>query len=147
MVLYLIKQERYYRMLLPDRVKGQYWVKDFDEKGNERNLLSIEAVGSEWIIKSNRRAAIVGGRNAIVRSTVVKPMSFFNIRIADYSHRVILFAEPITPDRGTSFKFILRQGASLRIGRDNSNEIVFHNEFVSSKHAVLEYDGKSWSMK
>ena len=63
MVLYLIKQERYYRMLLPDRVKGQYWVKDFDEKGNERNLLSIEAVGSEWIIKSNRRAAIVGGRN------------------------------------------------------------------------------------
>ncbi len=146
MVLYLIKQERYYRMLLPDRVKGQYWVKDFDEKGNERNLLSIEAVGSEWIIKSNRRAAIVDGRNAIVRSTVVKPMSFFNIRIADYSHRVILFAEPITPDRGTYFKFMLRQGASLRIGRDNSNEIVFHNEFVSSKHAVLEYDGKSWSI-
>lgn len=146
MILYLIKQERYYNMLLPERVKGQYWLKDFDEKGNERNLLSIEAMGSDWVIQSNQRAVILNGKNAIVKNTVVRPRSFLNIRIADDPGRVILFAEPVTPDRGTYFKFMLRQSSSFRIGRDMSNEIVFQNEFVSSRHAVLEYDGKSWSL-
>lgn len=146
MILYLIKQERYYNMLLPERVKGQYWLKDFDERGNERNLLSIEAMGSDWVIQSNQRAVILNGQNAIVKNAVVRPRSFLNIRIADNPGRVILFAEPVTPDRGTYFKFMLRQGCSFRIGRDTSNEIVFHNEFVSSRHAVLEYDGKSWSL-
>lgn len=146
MILYLIKQERYDRMLLPERVKGQYWLTDFDEQGNERNLLSVEAVGNDWVIRSNRRAVILNGKNEIVKNAIVRPMSFLNIGIAQYSNRVILFAEPITPERGTYFKFMLRQSNSFRIGRDNTNEIVFHNEFVSSRHAILEYDGKNWSI-
>lgn len=146
MILYLIKQERYYSMLLPERVKGQYWMKDFDEKGNERNLFSIEAVGDDWVIQSNHRAVILSGENTIVKSALVQPMSFFNIRIVDNPGRVILFAEPITPERGTYFKFMLRKSTSFRIGRDDSNEIVFQNEFVSSRHAILEYDGKNWSL-
>lgn len=146
MILYLIKQERYYRMVLPERIKGQYWLTDFDGHGNERKLLSVEAVGNDWMIKSNRRAVILNGENAIVKSTVIRPMSVLNIRIADDTNRVILFAEPVTPERGTYFKLMLRQGNSFRIGRDDSNDIVFHNEFVSSHHAVLEYDGKSWSI-
>lgn len=133
-------------MLLPERVKGQYWMKDFDEKGNERNLFSIEAVGDDWVIQSNHRAVILSGENTIVKSALVQPMSFFNIRIVDNPGRVILFAEPITPERGTYFKFMLRKSTSFRIGRDDSNEIVFQNEFVSSRHAILEYDGKNWSL-
>lgn len=146
MILYLIKQERYYSMLLPERVKGQYWLKDFDEKGNERNLLSIEAMVNDWMIQSNHRAVILSSQNTIVKNAVIRPMSFLNIKIADDPGRVILFTEPITPERGTYFKFMIRKSSSFRIGRDASNEIVFHNEFVSSRHAILEYDGKSWSL-
>lgn len=147
MILYLIKEDRFYSMILPNKVKGQYWLRDLNNKGDERKLLSIEAVGNEWILKSNKRAMVIDKNGAVVKNTVVHPMSFLNIRIVDEKDKkVTLFAEPISRERGTYNKFLLRQACSLRIGRGESNDIVYDNEFVSGDHAELQYNGENWSL-
>lgn len=147
MILYLIKADRFYSTILPGKVKGQYWLCDLNKKGDERKLLSIEAVGAEWILKSNKKAMVLDRRGGIVKNTVVHPMSFLNIRIADEKDKkVTLFAEPISRERGAYSKFLVRQQSSFRIGRDMSNDIVFDNEFVSSNHAELQYNGTNWNL-
>lgn len=127
MILYLIKPERYYNTILPERVKGQYWIKDFDKQGNERKLISIEAVGSEWVIKSNKKVVVLNEHNTILKNTVVRPMSFLNIRIGDSTDRIILFAEPVTPERGKYFK--------------DADEVILHSRLVLHVKAELTVHG------
>ena len=44
MVVNLIKAKQMFSLTLPDKIKGQYWLSDFDDVGAYRNLISIEAV-------------------------------------------------------------------------------------------------------
>ncbi len=146
MIVYLIKSERYYSMILPEKPEGKFWLKDFDKKGNERELISIEASANEWYIRSNKTAAILDADNGVLKSVKLREHCFLNVKISDSDSRVVLFTEPVTPDRSHFYKFVVRQAQTLKIGRDSSNDIVFHNEFVSSNHAVLNYDGNNWTI-
>lgn len=47
MIVNLIKPERMFSLTLPAKVKGQYWIKDIDNDGNPRQLISIEPIDGE----------------------------------------------------------------------------------------------------
>ena len=38
----LIKSDKISDLILPSKVKGNYWITDIDDQGNEKNLISIE---------------------------------------------------------------------------------------------------------
>lgn len=133
-------------MLLPEKPEGKFWLKDFDEKGVERELISFEAVGDNWFLRSNKIASILDVDNTILKSVQVRPMSFLNIQIKGIKDRVVLFTEPISTDRSHFYKFVVQKGHTWKIGRDDTNEIVFDNEFVSGYHAALSYDGTNWAI-
>ena len=59
MVINLIKPKQMFSLTLPHKVKGQYWVTDLDENGKPRNLISVEAVKGEWVVKSNKYVSVV----------------------------------------------------------------------------------------
>jgi hypothetical protein len=51
------------------------------------------------------------------------------------------------PARGASRHFILRDGESRQAGRDpGANDLVIDDTRVSSRHAVLEWNGRGWSL-
>lgn len=89
MIINLIKFKQMFSLTLPNKVKGQYWVTDIDENGSPRNLISVEAVRGEWVVKSNKFVSILDAENKPVVNTVLKPLSFFNLKIADSKERVI----------------------------------------------------------
>lgn len=108
MIINLIKFKQMFSLTLPNKVKGQYWVTDIDENGSPRNLISVEAVRGEWVVKSNKFVSILDAENKPVVNTVLKPLSFFNLKIADSKERVILFSESVDDSRQTFKKVVIK---------------------------------------
>lgn len=146
MIINLIKTKQMFSLTLPHKVKGQYWVTDIDDNGNARELISVEAVDGNWVVKSNKSVSILNSENKPVENTVLKPANFFNLKIVGTDEVVKLFTESIDETRQTFKKVVIRNADALHIGRTEDNNICFANKFVSSKHAKLSYDGSSWSI-
>lgn len=146
MVINLIKAKQMFSLTLPNKVKGQYWLSDTDTNGKSRDLISVEAVNGEWVLKSNKRVSILNSNNEPVSNTVLRPLGFFNLKIAGDDDRVMLFAEKIDDTRHTFRKVLVRKSDVFNIGRTNDNNFCYENKFVSSKHGRISYDGKSWSI-
>ena len=146
MVVNLIKTERMFSLTLPEKVKGQFWLNDFDEKGSLRQLVSIEAIDGKWCVKSNKRAVVLGEGNATIDKVELSSNCLINLRIENTNERVILFTEPIDVTRQTLSKVVANEGAVYTIGRSEDNNFCYSNGFVSSYHAKLIYDGENWSI-
>ena len=146
MIVNLIKSRQMFSLTLPNKVKGQYWLHDIDREGKMRELISVEAVKGEWVLKSNKRVSVLNADNVPVDNTILFPQGFFNLKIADDNDRVILFAESIGAGRQIFRKIMVRSVDTFSIGRTKDNNFCFDNKFVSSRHAKLSYDGKNWGI-
>lgn len=146
MIINLIKAKQMFSLTLPYKVKGQYWITDLDEKGSPRELISVEAVKGEWILKSNRLVSILDAEDKPVVNTVLEPLSFFKLRIAGSNERVVLFSESVDESRRTFKKLLIKEADTLNIGRGNDSNLCFENKYVSNRHAKLSYDGHTWSI-
>ena len=146
MIINLIKPKEMFSLTLPKKVKGKYWISDTDERGRPRDLISIEAVGDDWVVKSNKHAKIFDETGAFAAETVIKPLSFIGLRIAGSDDRVILFAESVDDSRLTFEKFVAAAPGELTIGRQRENNFCYENKYVSGRHAFLTYNGNTWSI-
>lgn len=135
-VVNLIKTERMFSLTLPEKVKGQFWLNDFDEKGGLRSLVSIEGVEGKWCVKSNKKVVILGEENTVIEKTELFSNSFLNLRIEQTGERIILFTEPIDETRQTLSKIVVGEGAVFTIGRASDNNFCYANNFVSTNHAT-----------
>ena len=147
MVVNLIKSKQMFSLNLPDKIKGQFWITDVDERGKPRELISIEEVNGEWVLKSNHLVKILDTEQAGVNSVVLRPSGFFNLKIGNNPERVTLFAEDEDISRKSYKKFVVDKPVSLSIGRANGNEICFSNSYVSGRHAMFTYDGRTWAIE
>ncbi len=146
MIVNLIKTEQMFSLTLPEKVKGQFWLNDFDEKGSLRQLVSIEADNGKWCVKSNKKVVILGEGNKTIEKAELSIHSFLNLKIENADERVILFTEPIDETRQTLSKIAASEGAVFTIGRSDDNNFCYANNFVSTYHAKLIYDGENWSI-
>lgn len=156
MKLTLLSHQEYNAIVLPEKLAGHYWVRGRNDKGKITDVVAVEAVrstesknSSHWIIKSNRRFKILIRRDAIKDSTIsdevvevqntrIYPHELYRIESADGKLSYILYAEPLTDDR-KSYKAYELSGtpATIKIGRNEDNNIVFSNKFVSGNHAEI----------
>lgn len=144
MIVNLIKNRELFSITLPERVKGQYWINDIDVNGECRSIIGVEAHKNEWVLKSNKKACILDRDSKPVKNTVIDSNSFFNLRVEGENEKAMLFCEPISADRYTFKKLLVKNPCTLSIGRVESNNIVYSNKYVSSNHCELTYTGSSW---
>ncbi|MBQ4260132.1 MAG: type VII secretion protein EssC [Lachnospiraceae bacterium] len=144
MIINLMKARQMFSLTMPHKVKGQYWITDVDEKGLPRNLLNVEAVEGEWVIRSNKLVTILDFENNPIDSIILRPQNFFNLRIEETGERVILFTEKIDSSHQTFQKWVMKGPGVLNIGRSMDSNLHYENRFVSSDHATLSYDGYNW---
>ncbi len=135
-----------FSLTLPDKIKGQYWLSDFDAAGLYRNLISIEALDGKWVIKSNKHVSVLDAQNKAVDQSEIKPMSFLSLKYYNSDERIILYAESLDQSRQTFSKIVMLEPGTLTIGRNNSNNLFFANNFVSGHHAQLTFDGNNWAI-
>ena len=58
MKIILGKSEKLYKYPFPSDNLTSYWIKDFDDNSNERNLISIDKVNGAWYLFSNENCYI-----------------------------------------------------------------------------------------
>ncbi len=135
-----------FSLTLPDKIKGQYWLSDFDDAGLYRNLISIEALDGQWVVKSNKHVSVLDAQNKAVDQSEIKPMSFLSLKYYNSDERIILYAESLDQSRQTFSKIVMLEPGTLTIGRNSSNNLFFANNFVSGHHAQLAFDGNNWAI-
>lgn len=146
MIVNLIKEKRMFSLTLPQKVKGQYWLNDFDQSGAFRQLVSIEADKERWYLKSNKVVSVIGNSNEAVARCELFPNCFLNLKIAGSEEKVVLYTEPIDATRQTLSKIAVKEPSVFTVGRSEDNNFCIDNNFVSGHHARLLYDGENWSV-
>lgn len=146
MIVNLIKATQMFSLTLPQRVKGQYWITDLDEKKRSRQLISIEAVNGQWVLKGNKKAKIYDTNGQVLTNCILTLSTYLYLKIENSNERVLLFTESIDATRQTLMRIKAKGPSLFSIGRDPSNNFCFNNKFVSSHHAQLAFDGQNWSI-
>lgn len=148
MIISLFRKEKIITTYLPEKVNGQYWIEDVDEKGNAFKIISIEAVNGKWQFKSNRLVKISNSENKFFESCLLNKEQFYKIIFLKNYSAEFLYVEPDTEDRKVLKKYVLSSKADLTIGRNQKNCICYNSACVSANHAVLSFDGiNSWTLK
>lgn len=141
MQLTLIKTNYITNYTLPEKVNGQFWITNRTENNTEERIVSVEAIGGHWVLKTGRNALIKNTNGSTVREMRVEPLNFYNIFIVSSGENAFLFSEPVTDDRRQYKKYMLPYSGRITIGRSASCDICYKNTFVSSKHAELTING------
>lgn len=54
----IINNKKIENLILPNKIEGTYWIKDYDASGNKTNLISIEPEDNKWKLISNKECFI-----------------------------------------------------------------------------------------
>ena len=83
MIVTLIEKERIFSMTLPDKVKGRFWITDYDESGEKRNLISVEADKGSWMLKNSISAVISNTQKQTLDGIILEECLFYCIKLTD----------------------------------------------------------------
>lgn len=145
MIVSLFNKDRKTSIVLPSKFSGQYWLEDF-ENGVSSRIVGIEAADNAWYIKSNRYIKFFSNESCTAQK--LEDNCFYKLKSArDYSV-LYVYSEANTEDRFLFNKYVANSKMTLTIGRDEKSNICYKNKFVSSRHAVLSFDGVDmWSIE
>ena len=147
MIINLIKSQQMFSLSLPEKVKGQYWLSDLDDSGDSRNLVSIEAVGDRWEVKSSKWVDVLDAGGKAVRSAALVSRTLTYLQMKGSGDRAILFADEADKSRLTFRKLVAGKPASFTVGRAADCQFCFDNKLVSGHHAKLTYTGTCWELE
>ena len=135
-----------FSMTLPDKIKGRYWITDTDNRGQQRELISIEASERSWIAKSNRHVSILDSNGLPVKSIVLYPHAFLQLEIRSTKEIAFLYVESDDVSNQQFQKIVVKNPGVFTIGRKQENDFSFSSPYISSFHAKLTFDGSRWSV-
>ncbi|MCM1307730.1 MAG: type VII secretion protein EssC [Butyrivibrio sp.] len=154
MIVTLFQMGKLYSIRLPENIKGRFWIINHDVKTiSEKKIVGIEAVDGKWVIKSDRKFKIMNlETGAAVKSVVLYEKRLYPVQIGKNSEdKSCILTEPFTEDRSSLTKYFIRNksvtGYSIKIGKEQENDIVFDNKYVSRLHAVLSYKNRKWYIR
>ena len=128
---------------LPSKVAGQYWLYDYVKGGPASQLVQVEGINGEWLIKSNRYYSICDKQGDEHKSIVVTPHELLYVR-NEIGDRTVILAEQMTDDRKDFTKYLIENDCSIQIGRTEDNDICYNDKSVSSVHATMTCISGQW---
>ncbi len=136
MKIILGKSEKLFKYPFPSDNLTSYWIKDFDENANERNLISIDKVNDAWYLFSNENCYIeINGKKE--KEAKVEPNVFYLIKIIENESTSNGFIY-IFEENDESFKtYAVTQNGEYRIGSDPSRNIILNGDYIAVNHASL----------
>lgn len=144
MQIVLIKPEKLYKYKFPNDNITQYWVKDFDDNGNERDLLLIEKVDDDWTIVSNNDCQIFDSNDSKVNRANLSLNNIYSLKIRGYNNEVRSFLY-IDEENDTNYtSYAVSENKEYSIGSASDQNILLDGKYISPKHAKLIKDGKGF---
>lgn len=138
MNLYLFDEKEMILFTLPDKIIGNFWLKDSDDK----NIVNITAKNNDWIISGGNNSKIFVGNNYFDES-ILKLKTFYLIE--KNSKKYVLFVDNILDVSFNSYKF--DENINIKVGSNSNCDICYASEFVGDIHAILSYSNGNWLLK
>lgn len=145
MIVTVSNNQQMNKTILPDKITGQYWIKDVTNN-TQRDLICVEAVDGKWIAKSNKLAQFFDGENNYLKSVEIKDETVYMLRI-DNDERALLFANTYSNSGREFNRLSVPSSVEITIGRNENNTICYVNKFVSGRHVVIRKNGDSWAIE
>lgn len=135
----LIKNTEIKDLILPKQITGSYWITDYDENGNEKNLMNIEATEEGWKVVSNSDVfCILNDRK--ISSVLLKEYNFYPIKDKNDDSLMLIYCSPVNDPTFKLYE-INSLVDGITIGSDFRNDIVYTPEYISSVHARISLVG------
>lgn len=135
MLVSLIKGNKISQLVLPDKIIGNYWIKDY-ENNEESQLINIEAVNGKWCLISNEDISI-NYNNEEKRYVYLQEYAFYLLKIKNTNSYLLLYCSP-TYDT-TYQKYAVNSNQAITIGNSTNNYIYYNNSGVDTTQAQLIY--------
>ncbi len=139
MIVTLIKKDRIYDIYLPQKVMGQFYVRDIDLNNTQRDLLSIEGEDNCWVAKSNKKVQLLDDSNMPIKEKLIEEDSLNVISIKGEADHAYLYSYAIDYNLLKFKKYVIAHDGQITFGREDNNTICYNNDFVSSHHFTINY--------
>lgn len=145
MQVVVVKKENLYRYPFPNEFITTYWIKDYDEFGNERNLLSIEQLNNKWVLVANDNCKIIDN-NIEVRSVTVSLNKFYTLKITtkDSVTEAMIY---VCNENDSTYNSYLLEDGEYTIGSSSNQNIILNNNNVNEEHATLVKQNNKYLIK
>ena len=148
MLVTLMCEDKLYDVLLPEKIRGRYWIEDTDLEITDikRKLVSIEGENSVWKIIAGRKLKLYEpGTDKAVSELTLELGKIYPI-ILQKSKKGYIFTESYTQDRCTFKKYCVDSNTTINIGKHQDNQIRINNPYVASVHAQISLINDTWTL-
>ena len=134
MLVKLVRNNKIKKFILPEKVLGSYWLTDIDKNGKEKNLINIEAIQGEWVIKSDFETKIITSGGTI-ESTELEYSKFYFLKIGSEKEFFYIYCTEVYDN---SFEFFeLKEFNEIYIGSDDKNHIKYQSGYFDEVFAKI----------
>ena len=123
MQIIILKKDNLRKYFFPDYAKESYYIKDFDEYGNEEDLLSIEIVNKAWNFVSNDKCQVIEN-NSVVKFAPLFLNKLYVIKINNKNNFRYEFILVCNDDVKNFESYQLNGDGDYTIGSLSSSDIV-----------------------
>lgn len=127
-------------MVLPNKIQGQFWLKDEGHISNEETV-AIEGYNDQWVLKANKNFRLCDGQERVILQENVI------YKLEDYHYeKVFIFVE--SEEFHTSLKKykVISRECFFSLGRKADNTIVVTHPSISRYHLKLSYSNGNWEV-
>lgn len=135
----LCSSDKKIKLELPDNVEGSFGIKD--DLLNDNNLVNVNSKNGMWVLSSNHGVTIFYNGQPINESNL-SLNAFYQVQTKNKSY--VLFVEESCDNSFNVFR--VPEGASINIGRDTNNNIVYNNGYIGLQHAILYFRNNSFQL-
>jgi len=140
----LIKNDKINDLILPNIVKGNYWITETDEHGNEKNLICIEADNGKWKLVSNNEVFYVQN-NAHIPYVDLDIYKFYVLKRNnnEKGENMILYCSPVYDETYSTYSIEESKNKVISIGSDSQCDIHYNSTTILKQHVTIKYSDES----
>lgn len=146
MQIVVIKKDKLYKYPFPNDNVSTYWIKDIDEFGSERELISMEKKNGTWNLISNETCSIAG-KQGIIGELPLSLNEFIKISITSNkvtTYALIYICNELN-ENITTYEII--SDGTYTIGSSENQNIILNGEYINPEHAFLIKNGNKYLIK
>lgn len=146
MQLVVIKREKLYKYPFPNEYISNYWIKDDDGYGNQRDLIMVEKKDNLWLLVSNDNCKIFEN-NTEKLEVQLSLNKLYTLKIInkDNTTNALIYTYEENDSSYTSYQ-VINDGEYI-IGSSQNANIILNNENINEEHALLTRKNGIFSIK
>ena len=137
MKVLLLKDNKIRNFLLPKRVLGNVWITNFDENGNEKNLINIESNNNgEWELVSNNEFYVIENSKKVPYVTLVES-NVYLVKEAYTDNLFYIYCSPTYENNMSYFSASTQLLVGITIGKNKNSKIIYNSPYINDNHAEI----------